>query len=206
LSRLSTSFVLGYHGCDQKVADKILAGGETILQSDKDIDWLGPGAYFWESDPTRALEFAKEQVKRGKYKNPTVIGAVLDLRNCLNLSSREGIEQLRAAYGSFEKFMQSSGGQMPENGNPNGSNDSDRLFRYLDCAVIRHLHGMIDSQRQPVSKKERIEPYDSVRGLFTEGEAAYPGAKLYEKSHVQIAVRNQDCILGVFRPRNFPPE
>lgn len=53
--------------------------GETaILQSERDFDWLGPGAYFWESDPRRAIEWAEWKKSRGDYDAPTVIGAVID--------------------------------------------------------------------------------------------------------------------------------
>jgi hypothetical protein len=198
LSRLSTSFVIGYHGCDEKVAHDLLSGQVDILQSDKDYDWLGPGAYFWESDPERALEFAKEQVKRGKYVHPTVIGAVIDMRNCLNLASRQGTEELAVAHGSLIKLSKKLGQPLPKNMAPRGTNETDRLYRYLDCAVIRHLHAMIEAQS---GGGAQIEAYDTVRGVFTEGERAYPGAKLYKKTHVQIAVRNMTCIVGFFRPR-----
>jgi hypothetical protein len=42
--------------------------------------------------------------------------------------------------------------------------------------------------------------YETVRGAFLEGAPAYPGAGFARESHIQIAVRNPSCILGVFRP------
>jgi len=42
LHRLSTTFVLGYHGCDGDVAEKLIAG-EPFEPSDNDYDWLGHG-------------------------------------------------------------------------------------------------------------------------------------------------------------------
>ena len=42
--------------------------------------------------------------------------------------------------------------------------------------------------------------YDTVRGAFLEGKPAYPGAGFSREGHIQIAVRNSACILGVFRP------
>ena len=65
MSRLATSFVLGYHGCDADIARRAVLEGVNIIKSDKDYDWLGPGAYFWESDPQRALEWAEWKVSRG---------------------------------------------------------------------------------------------------------------------------------------------
>ncbi len=66
----------------RSVAEDAVLNGAGILQSDRDYDWLGPGAYFWESDPLRAMEWAKWKSKRGEYNRPAVIGAVIDLGNC----------------------------------------------------------------------------------------------------------------------------
>ncbi len=48
---------------------------------------------------------------------------------------------------------------------------------------------------------EFIPPFDTVRGLFVEGNAVYAGGGFYELTHAQIAVRNDTCIKGVFLPR-----
>lgn len=195
MSRLATSFVLGYHGCDRAVAQNAVLDGASILQSDRDYDWLGPGAYFWESDPKRALEWARWKQGIGDYKEPTVIGAVIDLGNCLDLVSRDDIELLRAAHRSFMKVQALAGLAVPKNQNPKGSRDKDRILRYLDCAVLRHLHQIIDQIR---AADPNFPAYDSVRGMFVEGGKAFSGSGIYRKSHVQIAVRNPACIKGVF--------
>lgn len=194
MSRLATSFVLGYHGCDQATAQKAVLEGAGILRSETDYDWLGPGAYFWESDPTRAWEWARWKAKKGHYGNPAVIGAVIDFRNCLDLVAREDIDLFRSAYKSFTQAQKKSGLSMPRNTNPKGAKGNDRLLRYLDCAVIRHLHHMIE--------ENGLEPFDTVRGMFVEGGRVYRGSGIYQKSHVQIAVINRACIKGIF----FPPK
>jgi hypothetical protein len=199
LSRLATAFVLGYHGCDRSVAQKAVIGEIDLLQSEREYDWLGPGAYFWESDPQRALEWARWRANRGDYDEPCVLGAAIDLGNCLDLVSRRDLELVREAYDSFKAQQELSGLPMPENENLTGDPNGDLLFRKLDCAVIRHLHAAIES----IAPDERlVQPFDTVRGLFTEGAALYPGSGFRAKSHVQIAVRKTDCIKGIF----FPPE
>lgn len=200
MSRLATAFVLGFHGCDRTVAESAIGGEIDILQSDKDFDWLGPGAYFWESDPQRALEWAREKSQRADIRTPAVVGAVIDLRNCLDISSRTDLGLLEVAYQSFAQMQRVAGLTVPENKNLPGQMGSDQVLRYLDCAVIRHLHSILDGQ--PVEERE-VEPFDTVRGLFEEGDALYPGSAFKRKSHVQIAVRNAECIRGVFWPR--PP-
>src|SRR5207237_848335 len=72
LSRLAASFVLGYHGCDADTARKVINGEEVLRPSDKKYDWLGPGAYFWESDPRRAMEWAVEAKGRGRIEAPAI--------------------------------------------------------------------------------------------------------------------------------------
>ena len=44
--------------------------------------------------------------------------------------------------------------------------------------------------------------YDSVRGVFWEGDDLYPGAGFKEKNHIQIAIINPNCIKGFFLPRD----
>ncbi len=191
MSRRAASFVLGYHGCDDEVAKRVVSGRNDVHKSDRSYDWLGSGAYFWESDPIRALEWAQLKVSRGKYKKAAVVGAIIDLRNCLDLVSRDDIELLKEAHYSFIQMCSSSGLEVPKNKNIDKSDNDDGMLRYLDCAVIDHLHGMIST------------PFDTVRGLFIEGDKIFEGSGAYEKSHVQIAVRNLDCIIGYFYPKDL---
>jgi hypothetical protein len=44
-----------------------------------------------------------------------------------------------------------------------------------------------------------MEAYDTVYGVFEEGELVYPGAGFRDRTHVQIAIRNPEMILGYFR-------
>jgi hypothetical protein len=57
--------------------------------------------------------------------------------------------------------------------------------------VIRRLHSILEAQGLPA--------VDTVKGVFTEGKPIYPGSGFDEKTHIQIAVRNQRCIKGIFR-------
>jgi hypothetical protein len=198
LSRLATSFVLGYHGCEESIAIKAVNGEIDLLHSKRDFDWLGPGAYFWESDPQRAQEWAEWKAARGDYIRPAVVGAVIDLRHCLDLVSREDLTLLWAAHRSFLRFQKIAGLPVPKNKSAPGQPDADRVLRFLDCAVLRHLHSILDAQPP---EKRQIEPFDTVRGMFTEGRRVYVGSGFRQKNHVQIAVRNNSCIRGLFIPR-----
>ncbi len=45
--------------------------------------------------------------------------------------------------------------------------------------------------------------FDSVRGMFIEGEELYHGAGFRAKDHIEIAVRNPNCIKGYFLPKKL---
>ncbi|WP_343546774.1 hypothetical protein [Sphingobium yanoikuyae] len=197
MSRLATSFVLGYHGCEREIARAAVAGEISLNHSNKDYDWLGPGSYFWESDPQRAWEWATECVGRKAYREPCVIGAVIDLRNCLDLLNRSDQDLLALAHNQLAAIYEAADKKMPANESSKRGGDNDRLLRKLDCAVIRHLHAIIEDLDDA-----EFPPFDSVRGMFTEGGAIYPGSAFHQQSHVQVAILNNDCIRGYF----YPPE
>ncbi len=185
MHRLSSSFVLGYHDCDRKIGEKLLSGSP-FKPSANDFDWLGPGVYFWEANPARAYEFATEQkTRRGtNIRDPFVVGAILDLGLCFELTTKASIDMLRIAHRQLIDTAKSGSSALPQN-------SDDLLRRNLDCAVIRRVHTILEESGSP-----RI---DSVKGVFTEGGPAYPGAGFQEKTHIQIAICNLNCIKGVFR-------
>lgn len=189
------NLVLGFHGCDISTYDEVLHHHRPLNPSDNDYDWLGPGIYFWEQNLERALQWAKDAAKRknSRVKTPAVIGAVIDLGFCLNLMDSRNIEILQKQYELFSLQMSMIGAEMPENSNL--KNDSDYLLRKLDCAVIKNLHV------RRASKGE--EAFDSVRGVFVEGAQIYKNSGFKNKTHIQLAIMNPNCIKGYFAPNEF---
>jgi hypothetical protein len=113
---LSTTFVLGYHGCDRETGERLLLN-EAFQPSENAYDWLGSGIYFWEANPDRALEWAHERADRilkdeGRKLEPFVVGAAIDLGFCLDLISSNGIHAVEEAYISFQSIVAASGAQM----------------------------------------------------------------------------------------------
>jgi hypothetical protein len=202
VTRFGAGLVLGY--CEKRIAERVV-GGEALTPSDKPYDWLGPGVYFWEDDHQRALEWATQRTGARALKEPAVVGAVIDLGNCLDLTTREGVDTITLYFHYFEEAQRAAGEPMPRNENLAGDGAGDRLLRFLDRAVIAFMHETIARQVES-ERAEGLEPtvrqFDSVRGLFPEGEPAYPGAGFLTKTHTQIAVYAPDSILGVFRPRS----
>jgi hypothetical protein len=188
--------ILGFHGCDKEVRDKALNLQQELKPSKNIYDWLGSGIYFWEASPTRALDFItdlKANPRPGKpiIKEPTVLGAVIDLRYCFDLIEYKNLEILKEGYKSLRDIFKSSGLDLPQNRNIKGNNDL--LLRELDCLVIESIHHATPSDRQ----------FDSVRGVFLEGDELYPNAGFREKNHIQICIRNPNCIKGYFLPRKL---
>lgn len=183
------NLVIGFHGCDRKVFEKVLYKGEPLKKSQNVYDWLGNGIYFWEQNYQRALEWAK---KNSKINEPAVIGAVLDLGHCLNLTDSASADILRIGYEILKTRCEAAGTEMPVN--KPSEKSTDILVRNLDCAVIQQIHDYTEK------KAGKVLPFDSVRGIFTEGGPVYEGACFQEKTHVQLCIVNPNCIKGYFRP------
>lgn len=186
---------MGYHGCDAEIARKIVNREDELRPSDKKYDWLGPGSYFWESDPHRAMEWAQQAKARGRLKTPAVVGAIIDLGNCLDLLNRENIELVREAHSLFVKEQKRS--KLPIPANKSLAGEPDKILRFLDRAVIQFLHEIFDELGEAA--------FDSVRGLFPEGRKLYKGAGFRARNHIQIAVCNPKLVLGLFYPPEYPP-
>lgn len=180
------NLVLGFHGCDEKTYEKVIHGSEALKPSMNSYDWLGNGVYFWENNYERAKEWADSKHK-GKGR---VIGAVLDLGYCLNLTDYVSSEILSWGYKALKANVKAAGKEMPKN--KKGRSKTDILLRDLDCAVIEQVH-LLNEYSGNVA-------YDSVRGVFIEGNKMYPGSAMRKKTHIQICVRNPNCIKGYFDP------
>lgn len=183
--------VVAYHGCDSRVRDRVITGGSAMSASRNDYDWLGHGIYFWEHGPARALEWAEARVERGRLDKPAVLGAILHLGQCFDLLDVRFTNILRRAFPGFCRTMERTGTLMPRN-EPSSPADSDRLLRRRDCAVLNWTISEVESAW-------KIK-FHSVRGVFQEGEPVFEGSDIRHRSHIQIAVRDPDCILGFFLP------
>ncbi|HEY5315913.1 MAG TPA: hypothetical protein VIK18_25510 [Pirellulales bacterium] len=176
--------VVGYHGCLRSFRDAMLVGKLPIAdwhKSQNIYDWLGEGIYFWEYSPGRAHRWAVGQFG----KKSAVIGAVIQLGACFDLLDETTALLLAASYPEFAESFAVSGRPLPVN------KGTAKKRRELDCAVINDCLDRME---------RRSVPFDTVRGAFLEGPPVFPGTTISAETHIQIAVRNVDCILGVFRP------
>lgn len=187
------AYVFGFHGLDKDVGKAVLNGKTELKHSTNAYDWLGHGVYFWENSYERARQYAVEdsQRKHSKIKTPFVIGAIIDLGECLDLLDKKCLDLLAVAYKEMALTLSEAGEDLPTNA-PFGSTDFDFKKRELDCAVIRYAIEM--------AADDGIK-FDSVRAAFWEGEELYPNAGFKTHNHIQLCIINPDCIKGVFLPR-----
>lgn len=189
------TWVLGYHGCDRKEGEAVLAGETTLRTSENEWDWLGAGIYVWENSASRAFDWAEFARDNPQYfptpiKEPFTIGAVIDLGNSLDLLEAASIRIVKQAHEELEEVFKLSGSSPPIN----MGKAPDYVVRRLDCAVINYLH---DSRA-----RENMPAFDSVRAAFVEGEPLYSGAGFHDRTHIQLCVRNEAQIIGYFRVRD----
>lgn len=194
-----SGLIIGFHGCDKSLRDKIVYEKGAVLKPSNNVyDWLGGGIYFWENNQERALSFAQElkdnppKGKENLIKEPAVLAAVIDLGYCLDLVDSEYLRIIRKSYDFLCKSHQKFNTKIPVNV---VNQNNELLRRNLDCAVIETTHQL--------NKELNGKEYDSVRGVFFEGKYLYENAGFREKNHIQIAIRNPNCIKGYFMPREF---
>jgi hypothetical protein len=204
------NLVIGFHGCDRAIRDQLLNKPDDIVISKKPFDWLGHGMYFWENNYTRALQWAESKMKRGAINTPAVIGAVLYLGYCCDFLETKYIRMLQGSYSNMAIGYKIAGKELPRNKDLPHDKHHDKILRELDCAVIEKMHQAIVGLVQSEIKENGFSDhkvFDSTRGVFVEGGPAFEGAGIFEKSHIQICIRNLNCIKGFFLPRqeiDFP--
>jgi len=186
------SLLIGFHGCKKSKGKALLDGSLPFEPSEKRYDWLGTGMYFWENNSSRAYEWALGRTRPTDIDDePVVVGAVIDLGHCLNLLDFETMQLLKRHYNIVRDKSVKAGRDIPENIRKTG-------LHYLDCAVIESVHEYIKDEPDNI---EGLQPFDSVRAAYIEGDSLYPRAGFNEKNHIQICIRNPNCIKGYFLPR-----
>jgi hypothetical protein len=128
---------------------------------------------------------------RGKIEKPAVLGALIHLGECFDLLDTRFTKDLGSAFPAFKNAMAQLEQELPTNRTPANADGSGFRMRYRDCAL---LNWYLELTEQAGKK------YDTVRGGFVEGAEAFEGSAIHSETHIQLAIRNASCLLGVFRP------
>ena len=196
--------MLGFHGCDKSKRDQLIYEPDSIKKSREIFDWLGHGFYIWENNYERALQWAADKHKSGAITNPSVVGVVYQLNYCLDFTDSAFIKIISEYFNLMKKDFITIGKALPQNKNLPKDQYYDLILRELDCSVIEYLHQKISEQIKTDLDEYGFSNYkhfDTVRGVFTEGGPAFEGAGIQSKNHIQICIRNFNCIKGFFIPR-----
>ncbi|MDX8398631.1 MAG: hypothetical protein R8K20_00095, partial [Gallionellaceae bacterium] len=163
LYQLQPSFVLGFHGTEKTLVEKVIsARTEHLAKSEGKYEWLGHGVYFWENDPQRGFEWAQDGNVKHKIQEPDVVGAIIDLGRCLDLTTRVGLEEVEIAHAMVRDSYSTAAKKLPVN-----IGGDDKFKRELDCQVIQAIHLF--------RKDNGLLPYDTVRAPFQEDRPLYEG-------------------------------
>jgi hypothetical protein len=172
--------LVGYHGTNIESARRILDTG--FIPSRNSYDWLGKGVYFWQDAPYRAWDWSGEYCER-KGGSPAVIRSLVKIKR--------------------DEFMD----LLDYSKDPNWANHLKRTHQYLQEQTSSVLppnkraigyHALdrlvVDTLIEDILKPMNITII-AVRACFQEGEEIYPGSAIYNKSHIQIAVRDTSSIV-----------
>ena len=99
------------------------------------------------------------------------------------------IKSISSAYDELRKNYANARIELPVNRPLGNDENNDLILRNLDCAVINYLCNEAENK------------IDTARGVFIEGGPVYKGGKIYEKTHIQVCIKNLDCIKGFFMPK-----
>lgn len=158
--------VNGFHGTSSNNVKKILSEG--FKPSSNEYDWLGDGVYFFQDALERAWEWARKIHK----ENAAVIGAEIRLEDCIDLLDIHWTRVLSELYDSFLAQMKRANLELPKQSS--GAHRLDRL-------IINYAVGFL------AEREIRIR---CVRGAFIEGKPIFPDSAIFDRAHVQIAVRD----------------
>ena len=111
--------------------------------------------------------------------------------DCFDLLDTKFTNLLKTAYPAFVARLKILSVETPKN--EKARPDGTKLFHNLDRAVIEYTIGLLND-----GENRKIQ---SVRGAFWEGNEVFDGSAIMEQSHIQIAVRDENCVLGYFKPK-----
>lgn len=148
-------------------------------------DWLGRGFYFWQDAPFRAWQWADDVVKLEARKNPEA-PEEQPVVLMVELEYTDDWIDLLEAGPWFDRMRRAAVILERRGALPNQSADpAASVLHERDFAVIR---ATVDAARLA---DQRV---DAIRCAFIEGTPIGEQSAIYDRAHVQIAVRETAII------------
>jgi hypothetical protein len=197
--------ILGYHGT---TADAAMAMCQMEFKYEySDFHWLGNGLYFFQDAPYRAWEWTETYLrnkKKVRSEEPAVVGVVIELdsEEFLDLLDIRWVSIIVEEYHYQLQHREQAGVAIPEQKSIQCHLENNGKIisapHRLDCDIIDTAADVL---------KDRGVNIRAARAAFIEGDAIFEGSHLYDRAHVQVAVRDTSIIKDCFpvqKPRNFP--
>ncbi|WP_431258953.1 hypothetical protein ACQ86G_01270 [Roseateles chitinivorans] len=191
--------IIAYHGCDITVRDRLVKGHlPRLTPSSNRYDWLGEGVYFFEGDAQRAMEFAEAACLQSSkllsarpIVTPSVAGVILCVWRCWDMTTVGGRQDYLEAHDELRKVVSATGRSMPINRSADAL-DEETLIRGLDCAVF--------NMGPEMREREGLGPVQLLRAAFYQGRPILDGSEFRVGTHLQLALRDPQCVIGWFLP------
>lgn len=180
----------GFHATSQERAKEIESSNRFHL-SDNEWDWLGMGVYFYQDTLGFTRRWAEEK-HGGSIENPAVFAADIEYDGFLDLIEHETIVELKsfmaqlqtASPTAFEKARKGQKGRAAEK-------ERWRPRAHpLDCLIINEA-----ARARELDGK----PFRAIRSIFYDGDRLHQNSDIFDRQHIQIAVRDLTLIKRVWR-------
>jgi hypothetical protein len=180
--------VIGYHGTQRSTALRVVQGLEGYKRSENADDWLGHGIYFWEYAPKQAWAWAEQRRKTwNQGEDVAVLASMIRLGNCFDLLDPDNLEILAGLRREYEGREREEGRVPRENFNKS---------KYMDCSVFQYAYAAFAAERDPL---------DTCRAVFVPSDGRlWTRSGVHRHAHIQLCVRNPDCILGTWLVKPAP--
>lgn len=140
----------------------------------------------------------RRQKDKRNVKKTSVVGVVYQLNNCLGFTDSAFIDILSSYYSLLKDGFATLKKGLPRNKDLPKDEYHDLILRELDCAVIEYMHQKISEE---INSDIKLKGYSDLKHFDTEGGPAFEGAGIQTKNHIQICIRNLNCIKGFFIAR-----
>ena len=109
---------------------------------------------------------------------------MIRLGNCFDLLDPDNLDILAGFRQDYEQLERRAGRVPRENHNKS---------KYLDCSVFQYAYAAFQAKGEPV---------DTCRAVFVPSdERLWTRSGLHRYAHIQLCVRNAECILGTWLVR-----
>ena len=158
---------------------RVVQGLQGYKPSENADDWLGHGIDFWEYAPKQAWAWAEQRRRTwSPREDVAVLASMIRLGNCFDLLDPDNLDILAGFRREYEGRERRDGRVPRENHNKS---------KYLDCSIFQLAYAVFQTEGEPV---------DTSRAVFVPSdERLWSRSGLHRHAHIQLCVRNPECIL-----------